>query len=72
MTLYAVVFVLFFAMYAIGYAFGKKCKPETIGELIAVEDPVDHEVYLSASFKRHEDIDGLHNGDIVSFRVQRK
>lgn len=70
-ALYVVVFILFFAMYAIGYALGKRRKPETVGVILAVEDPVDHEIYLSASFKRREDVEGLHNGDVVSFVVQR-
>ena len=70
-ALYAVVFILFFAMYAIGYAFGKRRKPETVGVILAVEDPVDHQIYLSASFKRREDVEGLHDGDVVSFVVQR-
>ncbi len=61
-----------FVMGIFGYVLGKKHRRGQIGTLIAVEDPVDHELYLSASFNRREDIDGLKNGDVVSFIVQRK
>lgn len=66
-----VLFCVCFAVYWIGYFIGRKCKPKTIGVLLAVEDPVDHEVYLTASFKQHSDVDGLKNGEVVSFVVQR-
>lgn len=68
---YIVVFVLLFGMFMIGYALGKGRKPKTVGAILAVEDPVDHQIYLSASFKRREDVEDLHNGDVVSFVVQR-
>ena len=61
-----------FAIGILGYALGQKHRRGQIGTIIAVEDPVDHELYLSASFDRREDLDGLKDGDVVSFVVQRK
>lgn len=72
LTAFLIAVVVNFVMGIFGYMLGKKHRRGPIGTLIAVEDPVDHEVYLSASFNRREDIDGLKNGDVVSFIVQRK